>query len=356
MSTAPTGPDPPPLGKKRKHPDTSADTIQPHISPSCTADRIDSPPLPAPLGITGNALDGDRGGALTAPIPLRPLESLLQTSTLNAASIHSAPSSIDGHSPATLKSTASPAPASSSLAALPSLVHLYLNGLIPPASLEEYDRRAVAFTASTSAAMLSPESQPQQISRQPHRRRPLMRMQSSSASNAPGTHPPITPMVAPHPSTSSVSSISGDDDDVGLEVAGGRPSHPRISRPLSEEERKERRLRQNRLAARGSRQKKKQYIEELEQRIRRLEEENSRLRAANRQAAAETKRISADRPKPRPSDPSTLPHTHHHAPASEADRSLADGCSAAPAICSPVEAISPAPKPSRFGAVHTDAA
>ncbi|TPX65856.1 hypothetical protein SpCBS45565_g04862 [Spizellomyces sp. 'palustris'] len=84
--------------------------------------------------------------------------------------------------------------------------------------------------------------------------------------------------VAPPPATSNTLLPQH------LPIAPAPPSLTathRVSRSLSQEDRRQRRLMRNRIAAKECRQKKKTYVMELEQRIKELEDENDDLRHEN---------------------------------------------------------------------------
>ncbi|KAI7866431.1 hypothetical protein BDF14DRAFT_1706551, partial [Spinellus fusiger] len=81
----------------------------------------------------------------------------------------------------------------------------------------------------------------------------------------------ITAMPGPtsmtHATSAPMEDTASDDED---------PKRGNV-RTMSNDERRQRRLLRNRVAAKECRKKKKQYIQEMEDKIRRLEEENMRL-------------------------------------------------------------------------------
>ncbi|KNC96275.1 uncharacterized protein SPPG_08427 [Spizellomyces punctatus DAOM BR117] len=101
--------------------------------------------------------------------------------------------------------------------------------------------------------------------------------------------------VAPPPATSNTLLPQH------LPIAPAPPSLTgthRVSRSLSQEERRQRRLMRNRIAAKECRQKKKTYVMELEQRIKELEDENDDLRHENEELKSQLLLRDADTGKP----------------------------------------------------------
>lgn len=88
--------------------------------------------------------------------------------------------------------------------------------------------------------------------------------------------------ASPVPSSPGRDSLYGNESPnrAGSVDGGSRPATPTSSGTLhmTPEERRRRRLERNRLAARECRQKKKVYVQELEDRMERMESENRRLR------------------------------------------------------------------------------
>ncbi|RKP09993.1 hypothetical protein THASP1DRAFT_22231 [Thamnocephalis sphaerospora] len=98
-----------------------------------------------------------------------------------------------------------------------------------------------------------------------------------------GTHGPTEyarSSASPVPSSPGYDSMMGNESPLhaGSVDGGSRPATPTSTAHLTPDERRRRRLERNRLAARECRQKKKVYVQELEDRVERAESENRRLR------------------------------------------------------------------------------
>ncbi|KAI8056928.1 hypothetical protein BDF22DRAFT_740436 [Syncephalis plumigaleata] len=97
-----------------------------------------------------------------------------------------------------------------------------------------------------------------------------------------GDFAPTRSSTSPVPSSPGRDSLYGNESPsrAGSVDGGSRPATPTSSGTLhmTPEERRRRRLERNRLAARECRQKKKVYVQELEDRMERMEVENRRLR------------------------------------------------------------------------------
>ncbi|KAL0095202.1 hypothetical protein J3Q64DRAFT_1608045, partial [Phycomyces blakesleeanus] len=88
----------------------------------------------------------------------------------------------------------------------------------------------------------------------------------------------ITALPGPPPQIPPSSGNHSQSNNDGMSSDDGQPGKRGPSvRNMSNDERRQRRLLRNRVAAKECRKKKKQYIHEMEEKIQRLEDENARL-------------------------------------------------------------------------------